>query len=72
MPPTLEATETQTQTPAGRSAATAAPITPASVEHARELATASHAAAREALAGAAPAGAPELEQITDFIYTRTS
>ncbi len=42
------------------------------LEHARELATASHAAARVALAGAAPAGAPELEQITDFIYTRTS
>jgi len=42
------------------------------LEHARELATASHAAARGALAGAAPAGAPELEQITDFIYTRTS
>jgi geranylgeranyl diphosphate synthase type II len=42
------------------------------LERARELATASHAAARGALAGAAPAGAPELEQITDFIYTRTS
>jgi geranylgeranyl diphosphate synthase type II len=39
---------------------------------ARELATASHGAARTALAGAAPAGAGELEQITDFIYTRTS
>jgi geranylgeranyl diphosphate synthase type II len=39
---------------------------------ARELATASHEAARTALAGAAPAGAGELEQITDFIYTRTS
>jgi geranylgeranyl diphosphate synthase, type II len=42
------------------------------LERARELATASHAAARAALAGAAGAGAPELEQITDFIYTRTS
>ncbi|MGA3361412.1 MAG: polyprenyl synthetase family protein [Solirubrobacteraceae bacterium] len=42
------------------------------LERARELATASHEAARAALRGAAPAGAPELEQITDFIYTRTS
>ena len=42
------------------------------LEQARELATLSHAAAREALAGAAPGGAAELEQITDFIYTRTS
>jgi geranylgeranyl diphosphate synthase, type II len=42
------------------------------LDRARELATASHAAARSALAGAVPAGAPELEQITDFIYTRTS
>jgi geranylgeranyl diphosphate synthase type II len=42
------------------------------LEGARELATASHAAARSALAGAAPGGAAELEQITDFIYTRTS
>jgi geranylgeranyl diphosphate synthase type II len=42
------------------------------LEQARELATASHEAARAALRGAAPAGAPELEQITDFIYTRTS
>jgi len=42
------------------------------LERARELATASHRAARAALAGAAPGGAPELEQITDFIYTRTS
>jgi geranylgeranyl diphosphate synthase type II len=39
---------------------------------ARELANVSHAAARTALAGAAPGGAAELEQITDFIYTRTS
>jgi geranylgeranyl diphosphate synthase type II len=42
------------------------------LERARELANDSHAAARAALAGAAPGGAPELEQITDFIYTRTS
>jgi geranylgeranyl diphosphate synthase type II len=42
------------------------------LDRARELATASHQAARSALAGAAPGGAPELEQITDFIYTRTS
>ena len=39
---------------------------------ARELANVSHTAARTALAGAAPGGAAELEQITDFIYTRTS
>ena len=42
------------------------------LERARELATASHEAARRALAGTARGGAPELEQITDFIYTRTS
>jgi geranylgeranyl diphosphate synthase type II len=42
------------------------------LERARELARASHQAARTALAGAAPGGAAELEQITDFIYTRTS
>jgi geranylgeranyl diphosphate synthase, type II len=42
------------------------------LERARELATASHGAARAALASAAPHGAAELEQITDFIYTRTS
>jgi len=39
---------------------------------ARELASASHRAARAALAGAVGNGAPELERITDFIYTRTS
>jgi len=38
---------------------------------ARELAAASHDRARIALAGAAPAGATELEQITDFIATRS-
>jgi len=42
------------------------------LEAARELAAASHRRAREALARAAPAGAPELEQITDFISTRSS
>ncbi|HEV3230318.1 MAG TPA: farnesyl diphosphate synthase [Solirubrobacteraceae bacterium] len=39
---------------------------------ARTMAAESHARARAALTEAAPAGAPELEQITDFIYTRTS
>jgi geranylgeranyl diphosphate synthase type II len=43
------------------------------LDQARELARGSHEAARDALAKAAPAGsASELEQITDFIYTRTS
>ncbi|MBJ7329024.1 MAG: polyprenyl synthetase family protein [Solirubrobacteraceae bacterium] len=42
------------------------------LEQARVLASESHAKARKHLAQAAPAGAPELEQITDFIYTRTS
>jgi len=42
------------------------------IDQARSLAQASHRAVREALAVAAPEGAPELEQITDFIYTRTS
>ncbi|HEX2703279.1 MAG TPA: farnesyl diphosphate synthase [Solirubrobacteraceae bacterium] len=39
---------------------------------ARDLARRSHDSARAALAEAAPVGAPELEQITDFIFTRTS
>jgi geranylgeranyl diphosphate synthase type II len=39
---------------------------------ARELAQDAHRKARGWLAEAAPAGAPELEQITDFIATRTS
>jgi geranylgeranyl diphosphate synthase type II len=39
---------------------------------ARTMAETSHAKARAALAAAAPDGAPELEQITDFIFTRTS
>ena len=39
---------------------------------ARELAAESHRTAREALSDATPAGAGELEQITDFIFTRSS
>jgi geranylgeranyl diphosphate synthase, type II len=39
---------------------------------ARELAAASHRSARAALAQAAPGGAAELEQITDFIATRST
>jgi geranylgeranyl diphosphate synthase, type II len=42
------------------------------LERARGLAAESHEKARAALAEAAPEGATELEQITDFIYTRTS
>jgi geranylgeranyl diphosphate synthase type II len=42
------------------------------LDGARELAAESLAKARGALADAAPHGAAELEQITDFIYTRTS
>ena len=42
------------------------------LEGARALAERSHRQARASLAEAAPAGAPELEQITDFIATRTS
>ena len=42
------------------------------LERARELATESHRQARAALADAAPDGAPELEQITDFIATRST
>jgi geranylgeranyl diphosphate synthase type II len=42
------------------------------LEGARTLASQSHGNARSALAAAAPQGAPELEQITDFIATRTS
>jgi geranylgeranyl diphosphate synthase, type II len=42
------------------------------LDRARELASESHGKARAALAEAAPHGAAELEQITDFIYTRTS
>ena len=42
------------------------------LDGARDLAAESHIAARAALAEAAPDGAAELEQITDFIFTRTS
>jgi geranylgeranyl diphosphate synthase type II len=44
------------------------------LDGARELATSSHAKARELLAAAVPGTgtATELEQITDFIHTRTS
>ena len=42
------------------------------LDEARTLARQSHGRARDALAVAAPGGAPELEQITDFIATRTS
>ncbi len=42
------------------------------IDQARTLAQASHQAVRQALAEAAPGGAPELEQIADFIFTRTS
>jgi geranylgeranyl diphosphate synthase type II len=47
-------------------------VTEFGLDGARELAAESHSAARDALAQAAPAGAAELEQITDFIFTRTS
>jgi geranylgeranyl diphosphate synthase, type II len=42
------------------------------LERARELAAESHRNARGALAQACPGGAAELEQIADFIATRTS
>jgi geranylgeranyl diphosphate synthase type II len=42
------------------------------LDGARELAVRSHRLARASLASAAPAGAAELEQITDFIATRSS
>jgi geranylgeranyl diphosphate synthase type II len=47
-------------------------VTEFGLDGARELAERSHRQARASLAEAAPAGAPELEQITDFIFTRTS
>jgi geranylgeranyl diphosphate synthase type II len=47
-------------------------VTRYGLEGARELAAASHRSARAALRDAAPAGAGELEQITDFIATRSS
>ena len=42
------------------------------LEGAREMAQESHRSARDALRRAAQEGAGELEQITDFIYTRTT
>lgn len=42
------------------------------LEEATELANVSHQQAREALEKAAPSGAPQLEQITDFIAKRES
>jgi geranylgeranyl diphosphate synthase, type II len=42
------------------------------LEGAREMALTSHRSARDALAKAARTGTAELEQITDFIYTRTT
>jgi geranylgeranyl diphosphate synthase type II len=42
------------------------------LDGARELAAGCHAKARATLREAAPDGAPELEQITDFILTRTT
>jgi geranylgeranyl diphosphate synthase type II len=47
-------------------------VTEFGLDGARELAARSHRHARASLAAAAPAGAPELEQITDFIATRSS
>jgi geranylgeranyl diphosphate synthase type II len=42
------------------------------LDGARRLARECHAGARASLRDAAPSGAPELEQITDFILTRTA
>ena len=42
------------------------------IDRAKALAADSHRTARAALAEAAPDGAPELEQITEFIYRRSS
>jgi|SRR5579862_3640283 len=46
-------------------------VTEFGLDGARELASESHGRARAALIEAAPDGAPELEQITDFIANRT-
>jgi len=46
-------------------------VTEYGLEEARRLAAESHRRARAALAQAAPDGAPELEQITDFISNRS-
>jgi geranylgeranyl diphosphate synthase type II len=47
-------------------------VTEFGLEGARKLAAECHATARATLSSSAPHGAPELEQITDFIFTRTS
>jgi geranylgeranyl diphosphate synthase type II len=47
-------------------------VTEFGLEGARKLAAECHAAARATLSGSASHGAAELEQITDFIFTRTS
>jgi geranylgeranyl diphosphate synthase type II len=47
-------------------------VTEFGLDGARRLAAESHRAARGALVAAAPDGAPDLEQITDFISTRSS
>jgi geranylgeranyl diphosphate synthase type II len=47
-------------------------VTEYGLEGARAMAARSYRDARASLAAAAPRGAPELEQITDFIATRTS
>jgi geranylgeranyl diphosphate synthase, type II len=47
-------------------------VTQYGLDGARRLARECHAAARSSLRAAAPHGAPELEQITDFILTRTA
>jgi geranylgeranyl diphosphate synthase type II len=47
-------------------------VTEFGLDGARKLAAECHAAARATLSGSAPHGARELEQITDFIFTRTS
>jgi geranylgeranyl diphosphate synthase type II len=46
-------------------------VTEFGLDGARKLAAESHRRASDSLAAAAPQGAPELEQITDFIATRT-
>jgi geranylgeranyl diphosphate synthase type II len=47
-------------------------VTEYGLDGARKLAAQCHATARATLSGCAPQGAAELEQITDFIFTRTS
>jgi geranylgeranyl diphosphate synthase, type II len=47
-------------------------VTEHGLDRARALAGESHGRARAALARAAPSGGAELEQVTDFIYTRTT